>query len=68
MADRTLKSDYKGESVAQSKSTRSDLESQSSAQSSVVTKWTGDHYVLDFVPTLIFLQSDSVQTLQKSFE
>ena len=42
-------------------------QSQSYAWSSVVTTWMDDCYMRGFVPTLRFFQSQTVQTLQKSF-
>ena len=39
----------------------------SSAWSSLFTMWMGDRYMLGFAPTLIHLESNSLQTLQKLF-
>ena len=38
-----------------------------SAWSSLFTMWMGDRYMLGFAPTLIPLESNSLQTLQKLF-
>ena len=42
-------------------------QSQSYAWSSVVTTWMDDCYMLGFAPTPRYFQSQTVQTLQKSF-
>ena len=39
----------------------------SSAWLGLFTTWVGDHYMLGFAPTLIHLESNSLQTLQKLF-
>ena len=44
----------------------SKAEVESKAQSSVVTKWIGGHYMLGFVPALRFLQSQILCRLYKS--
>ena len=63
---RTL-TDLLGESVVQSKSTRSQKPKLSTVKQ--VTKWMGDHYVLGFAGRRpeISQESKSVQILQKSF-
>ena len=53
--------------MAQSKSTRlQSHKSQSKAQSSMVTKWMDDCYVLGFVPALKYLWSQILHRLYKS--
>ena len=58
-----------GESLAHSKSTGSLSKAKSEARLSVVTERMGGRYVLGFAPALRFSspESNSVQTLQKSF-
>ena len=54
----------RSESVAQSRITRSRKPKHD--QSSVVTKWMGDFYMLDFAPALRFLRSQILYRLHKS--